>query len=208
MTVGTSIFLSALIISAAILFSVTKDRWNWKRLSRWVILLPTALIAFVVAVGYVYTAIKDRPKPQTQFFDISLRATPADVKFAKGEPTSKDGEDRWIYNVSNPQMPADAQPAQYLIQFKDGRVRFILYTAEKSQLDKPYLMDFTLGSSFNQINDKLGTPSYTSTSSDDLSRLLSYNKYNVFFTFEQAEVVAYGIFDSQGEPVKFKEEKP
>lgn len=38
MTLGTGLFLSALILSLVILYSVTRDRWNWRRLVFWVCL--------------------------------------------------------------------------------------------------------------------------------------------------------------------------
>ena len=34
MSLGTGIFLSALVVSAVVLFLGTKDRWDWPRLSR------------------------------------------------------------------------------------------------------------------------------------------------------------------------------
>ena len=44
MNVGDSIFLSALILGAVGLYAATKDRWNWKKLVKYVVGVPTVLI--------------------------------------------------------------------------------------------------------------------------------------------------------------------
>jgi hypothetical protein len=206
MTLGTSIVIAAVLLSVVILFAVTKDRWNWKRIIRWAVFLPLGL-AVIAAVGvYVYLRIEERPKPQNEFFGIQLRAMAADVKFAKGEPSAKkEDEDRWIYYVGS--SSAGREAGQYHVKFKNGRVRFVLYRAASPEISYPYLLGFTIGSSYQQVQEKLGSPSHTSTSSDDLARIFSYDRLNTFFSFSQSEVVAFGIFDPQTGPVRFISEK-
>jgi hypothetical protein len=205
MTLGTSIFLSTLMLSVVILFVVTKDRWNWKRIVRWAFVLPLGLAVIAAAGVYMYLHLQDQPKVQDDFFGIQLQATVADVKFTKGEPSAKDGEDRWIYNVGF--SSDDEKDAQYLVQFKNGRVRFVIYSAEPSIIVNPYLLGFTIGSHYQEVQKKLGAPSHTATSADDLDRMLSYDRFNSFFSFRQSKLAAYGVFDPQEGPMRFRSEK-
>ena len=126
MSIGTGIFLSAALLAIVILFAVTKDRWNWKRIARWGLLIPIALVSVLSAGIYAHTRWEKRSTPQVTFNDIKLGASPADVKFAKGEPTSMDGPDRWVYDAGTGSGERNA--AKYLIQFKEGRIRFARLT--------------------------------------------------------------------------------
>lgn len=83
MSLGTSIFLSSVVLAIAAIFIATKDRWNWKKLTLW----SVGAGCLIALVAYAYTSIQQRPKKETSFGDIPLGATKADVKFLKGEPT-------------------------------------------------------------------------------------------------------------------------
>src|SRR5262249_50969240 len=68
----------------------------WKKIISW----PFAGL-IVIALGLlIYNTIKERPKVQASFWDISLGATESDVKFLKGAPDAvskiKD-KDTWEY---------------------------------------------------------------------------------------------------------------
>jgi hypothetical protein len=212
MTLGTSIFLSAVILSVVILFTMTKDRWNWKRIARWAVFFSLGLVVIVlltVAGRHLYSMIEERPKPQTEFFGIPLQATVADVKFAAGEPTIKEGEDYWIYQKMSYFSKKIA--AEYLVDFENGRVWFILYRSYKDNnygTVHPRLLGFTFGSSYQEVIKKLGKPSSISNSSDDLEKTYSYDKLNVFFAFRQSAVYAYGIFNPQEGTLKYRSENP
>jgi len=96
MSLGMGIFLSSLVLGPIALIIGTKDRWNWKKIISW----PFAGL-IVIALGLlIYNTIKERPKVQASFWDISLGATESDVKFLKGAPDAvskiKD-KDTWEY---------------------------------------------------------------------------------------------------------------
>lgn len=202
MSVGTAIFFAAVLVSAAILFAATKDRWNWKRIGKWSVLVPLGVVAVVGGATYLYFLWESRPTPLASFTEIPLNATPADVRFIKGAPTKTDGPDRWIYNVGTGSAPADA--AQLLVQFEQGRIRFVLYTASDQQIINPWVLGFSIGSSYEQVLDKLGQPSHVANSADELDRMFSYGKYNTFFSFRQARLVAYGIYQPSFGPMAFR----
>lgn len=58
MTIGTAIFLASLLFGTILLFAITKDRWNWVKITK---RLGLALLAGVVIVGgYLgWVAIRD-----------------------------------------------------------------------------------------------------------------------------------------------------
>ena len=220
MTLGTSIFLSVVILSTVILFVMTMDRWNWKRIVRWVVFLTLGLVViFAVTLVGIYISgdhphyrTEERSKLQTEFFGIPLRATVADVKFTKGEPSVREGEDHWIYRFyKRESYYAKMDSVSYLVQFRNKRVRYISFISNTSegywQIGQPFLLGFGIGSTYKEVQKKLGEPTNISTSSDDLGRIYSYDKLNVFFVFAKSSVYGYGIFDPREGPIKFLSEK-
>lgn len=204
MTLGDGIFLSSIVLSLVALFAITKDRWNWSRIAKWGLLAPAGVALFLSGVAYLYGSWNDRPTPQHTFAEIALTATPADVLFVKGEPKRKDGPDRWTYDVGSGSAAPDS--AKYLVMFKDGRIRFVLYTASSDQLVHPWLLGFTIGTSYERVVERLGQPSSTSVSEDQFDRMFSYEKYNSFFSFSRGKLVAYGIYQPKGGPMAFRNE--
>jgi hypothetical protein len=204
MTLGDGVFLSSILLSVVALFAVTKDRWNWRRIAKWGLLVPVAAILLLGGGVYLHGRWTDRPVPQTKFGEIELTATPADVLFVKGEPQLKDGPDRWVYNAGSGSAAPDA--AKYLVMFKDGRIRFVLYTAGAEQIVNPLLMGFDIGTAYDRVTERLGQPSSISISESQLDRMFSYEKYNTFFSFSQGKLVAYGIYQPKSGPMAFRTE--
>ena len=203
MTLGTGIFFSSLALSLVVLFAVTKDRWNWKKITKWVIVAPVLLLSATALCIYVYGLWEERLTPQSEFFGLQLRAVPADVKFAKGEPTKVEEDGYWAYHVGT---TASKDRAQYLVKFKDGRVRSVLYGTDGSEIINPYLLGFSHGADYDSVLRKLGPPSFVSVSKDELRRMLSYEAFNVFFAFRASKLETYGIYDPAHGPMKFKDE--
>ena len=204
MSVGTGLFLSALFLGIVILYVATKDRWNWKRLIEWVVGLPVVLL-IVGGLGlWGYYTYEDRPTAQDEFYDLKLGTPRADVRLAKGEPTSKDGPDRWTYNAGS--LSAGADAAIYIVKFKDDKVRYILYTASPSQIYHPYMHGLQLHSKYDAVLKKLGEPSHDAISKDGLERMASYEQYKTFFVVRKSEVIAYGIYDPTMGPMEYSKE--
>lgn len=205
MSIGDGIFLSAVLLSVVGLFAATKDRWNWRRVLRWVIGLPVALGALLAAGLWAYSKYEDRPVAQVEFEGLRLAATPADVRFLKGEPIQRHStEDRWVFSAHS--SSGEPEDAVLIVQFREGKLRHVTYWANERQIVRPYLLGFSLGSDYEAVLQKLGAPSNVSTSVDGLTRLLSFARYNVFFEFERGRVRSFGIFDSATGPVRFNKE--
>jgi hypothetical protein len=200
MSLGTSIFLSAVLLSVVILFAVTKDRWNWKRILKWATATPLCLFAVVIGGMYLQDAWESRPTPQTQFDGFSLGASPGDIKLAKGEPNEIVDSERWLYYSGD-------RKSGYQVNFQDNKVRYVLYASTEANYSTPNLLNLTKGATRDEIKARLGEPSHVHTSSDSLRQVLSYDKYNVFFELEKHRVIAYGIYHRTFGPMQFDEEK-
>lgn len=205
MTTGDGIFLSAVLLSIIALYAATRNRWNWRRVAKWGLGIPFIGVATVGLCIWIYSTYDGRPTAQDEFEGVKLTATPADIRFLKGDPIPKlSVVDRWVYDAHS----GSAQPedAILVVQFRDGRVRYIMYLATERQIVNPYLLGFTIGAHYEEVVKTLGNPSHTSTSADGLSRVLSFDKYRVFFEFERGKVRDYGIFDPSKGPVIFSNE--
>ena len=192
MTIGSGIFLSTILLSLVTIFVVTKDLWNWRRIAKWGLALPLAG-ALIIGAGvnlyeHLYERWEERLTAQTSFGRIALNAKKADVKFSRGEPTSTAGLDAWIYNAGT--ELAEPGAAKYFVRFREGRIRFVLYTANDAQIVHPQLMGFTIGTPHERVIEKLGQPSNVANSANDLDRMYSYQTYNVFFSFTQGKLVS------------------
>ena len=202
MSVGDSIFLSAVLLSIVGLYAATKDRWNWKRLTKWVVSVPLILLVVLGLGVWAYSAYQDRPTAQNEFGGVTLAAPQADVRFAKGEPISKHSdENKWVYYAGS--GSAKPQDAAYMIRFKDGKVRYVMYWGKLQQIVHPWLQGFTIDTSYETVLQKLGPPSHTATSPDGLERMLSYDKYHTFYSFVQAKIQGFGIYDPSSGPMEY-----
>lgn len=202
MDVGTGIFLSSLFLGAVGLFVATKDRWNWKKIFLWPLGILVVILAIAYAGGYAYDQYKTRsvpPEKQTSLWGISLQATPADVKFAKGEPSSKLDEDTWRYLLS----AGDEGNGSYIVRFKDGKVRFIIF--DGPPLHAPAVSGVSPNSSLTEIEALLGKPSNVSHSKDELQRIYSFERFNFVAGFAKGQIYGLGIYDPTTGPVKFNE---
>ena len=183
------------------LYAATKDRWKWRRIAKWLFGVPVALIVIGGLGLWGYSIYQDRPTPQTEFGSIKLGESMAEVRFKKGEPSKKHGEDVWQYNSGTGDK---LHESTYAVMFKDGNVRWVRYFGSK--LYSPYLLGFSASSSYDDVIAKLGQPSYVSISKDGLTRMLSFDKYRVVFGFEQARVEVFGVYDPAHGPLRFSEE--
>lgn len=202
MSLGTSIFLSAILLGIIALFIATKDRWNWKKIFLWPFAVLFTLAVVIGAGVWVYSLISERPHVQTAFWEIPLEATKSDVKFLKGEPTKLDGENVWVYVTKKGYSNEDFY---HVIYFNGDKLRASLYTGP--YLGSPGIQGLDIGATQEAILKKFGTPSTISVSEDDLEKIFSFREYNVFFSVRENKAYALGMFNPQFEPMKFKKGK-
>jgi hypothetical protein len=206
MSLGTSVFMSAVLLSIVVLFIATKDRWNWKKLASWLFGVAVAVPLVAVLGLYAYSYIAELPKAQLFFWDIPLGATESDVKFFKGAPTEIPDKDHWVYKEEKNRSSDDK--LQYLVEFKEGKVRSVLVFTSSHFLYAPELQGIRHGASQQQVIEKFGSPSHVSISEDDLTRILSFEQFNLVFFLRENRVVAYSMYDPKFGPLRYAKEKP
>ncbi len=204
MTLGTGIFLSSLLLGLVVLFIATKDRWNWRKIILWPLLTIISLSIIGGISFYIYKTVAEKPSTQTSFWDISFNTTKKDIKFVKGEPTEITDMGSWVYKITQNSYNDDKDV--YVINFKNDRVRFVMYFGS-NWLSAPDLQGKWITSSRDEIIKKFGEPSSIVHSADELERIISYDQYNVTFILRENKVTAYGFYNPAYEPIQFAEEK-
>ena len=88
MTLGMGIFLSTLMLSAVIIYALTMNRWDWRKIIfRSFISVGVAVILSAIAVAVFI--LKDRFLPlaiQKEYAGVQLGMTMDEVKYAIGYP--------------------------------------------------------------------------------------------------------------------------
>lgn len=202
MTVGEGIFWGAIVLALVGLYATTKDRWKWKRIAKWGVGIPAALLVLGGLGTWAVNTYGERAQPKHVFGGVTLASSEGDVRFAKGEPSKVVEPGLWVYYAGS--GSAKTESAGYVVRFKDGKVRYVSYLASSDQIVTPDLQGFTMGAAYARVLDKLGPPDHVATSDDGLQRIVSYDKLNTFYTFEKAEVRELGIYDPSTGPLLFK----
>jgi hypothetical protein len=210
MDIALAIVVSVALLSVVLLFVATKDRWNWKRITAIVIGAP-AVVALLATCGVVaYDRYQNLPRAQLSFEEVPLLASRADVRFLKGEPNADmSGVEEWVWALPVQRGMLNQGPvrkASLSVTFWKDSVGRVAFIADTGRTESPWLLGFHLGSSYEDVFEKLGQPSFVSTSKDGLLRILTFATFNVFFAFERGRVTAYGITAGRNGPVRFIDE--
>lgn len=207
MSLGDGIFLGALFLGLVLLYIATKDRWKWKAIFRRGAFVIVGAIAVIGLGAFAYFKYSNWPEAATGLGGVRIGASPADVKFSKGEPskirsitlTDPDGkshdEPLWIY---------EGEHTYYVIYFGKGSVTRILAGGDRLYL--PSIKGVSTYDSIESLISKLGEPSHVSRSKSDLERIYSFAKYNVAFTYSKGEMETVIVGVTQSWPSRFVEE--
>lgn len=187
MTLGTGIFLAALLLSATWLYIATRDRWRWKRIVA-VLVGGTLSMAASVALGiWGYTEWQDRPYQMNELNGIRLGTTERDVRFYKGAPSSS-SKDEWIYEVRD--YKGDTE-LSYVVNFDGGTVQSVWATGQHGRVPGVFGLSSYMGTA--DLIQKLGEPDSMSGSKDGAVRMLYYKRFNLTFGFAADRLHAIGI---------------
>lgn len=198
MELGTGIFLSALFLGTIFLYVFTKDRWNWKKIILWNLGVLFGLSLIGIGAIYFYDKKSSEPVKGSELWEISLNDSIGDVKFKKGEPYSKPDPEIWVYK------PYETLEGEYVIYFRENRVRAVIYKGPS--YNAPHIKGVSFYDSVEDLEKKLGKPSFTSTSNDELRRLFSYPNFNMAAQFESGQINALGIYNPEMGPLRFRDE--
>lgn len=205
MSIGTAIFLSVLIFSLTILFAVTKDWWNWKKIVRWGFGITFLLIASGTLAVLAFSHFASLKKPLERFYNVSLRTSEKEVRFMKGEPTRIDSSDQWTYEIKNP--VSGQVDGSLIVKFRDRSVRYIMYIPNGYDAAAEHPFGIFAGSTIDLVEATLGKASSVSESDNGAARIYSYANYNTFFGFSKGVVEIYGIYDPATGPMKMSSQK-
>ena len=142
------------------LFIATKDRWNWKKIFLWPLGIIVGLGVVGGSIAYLYQQYEDRPRKLTELWGVSLNDSAGDVKFKKGEPTRRLDNDLWVYR------PYETIEGDYVVYFKNDRVRSVMYFGP--MYNGPSVFGVGHYDSPQELDAKLGPPSYVSRAKDEL----------------------------------------
>ena len=199
MGLGTSIFLSSLVLGVIALFIATKDRWNWTKLVLWSTVVLVGLGALGAAGWWTYSYIES-PRRLTELWGIKLGASSSDVMFLKGAPTNNVDEETWQYEIGT-----ETSKRGYVVRFKGGKVRFVAYYGERLFWG-PSIPGVSTFASATDIQQRLGEPSHVSSSEDRLSRWLSFDRWNVALLMTKDEIKGLAVYALQHGPIRFAKE--
>jgi len=196
MSLGTAIFLSALLLGIIFLYRSTSDRWNWKRGIKRGVFVLVAIIVVSIGGYLTFDWISNRPKKQSAYMDLKLGMTANDVLFLKGQPYKKEPE-RWVYRLSD--SSSRAWDAILIILFDKGKVDGIVAQPSSDSYTWRYSVNkISYGDSLKDITKKFGEGYTMSQSVDGLSRIYNFPKHQVLFELEQNKVKSLGIFEGKG----------
>lgn len=183
MELGTGIFLSSLFLGTIPLFIFTKDRWNWKK----IVFFPIVLVAVCLVGYFLYEKYESWPRKLDVMWGIPLGASMSDVKFMKGNPSIVE-DSYWVYFLDK-----NDHTNAYIVDFKDNRVRAIAFWG--NGLSMPSLNGVNYYKALSDVDSILGPPSHVSRSKDDLSRLYSYETLSMYLRAEKGTITEIGIYD-------------
>ncbi len=193
MTLGTGVFLSSLFLGLVALFISTRDTWNWKKITKR-FAAGTAIVVTLLGLSiYVGIKVSNWPEREISYWDVSINATKSDVKFLKGHPAATEGDDIWIYGKEDYASVFLGSEPIYVVWFQDDKVKRIECFSDTR--DCPPVQGTYLDQPNDRIVEHFGHPSHISNSKDDLSRTLSYDRYNVFFELQRNRVTSMGVYD-------------
>lgn len=97
MELGTGIFLSSALIALVLLYGFTKDRWRWRKVVGWTLLVLVILVGGAAAVIAIAQYWQEWFPPQlgrqTHYAGLKLGMTPQEVMYIKGSPPEVLGEE-------------------------------------------------------------------------------------------------------------------
>ncbi len=176
MTIGTSIFLSSLIIAILILLVITKDHWNWAMVLRRtiLILLSIFLIGALTFGGYHY--YNNIPKVQNEMWGLKLGQSISDVKIIKGKPDfilEKDSIFAYITSYGTAKE-------YYALEFKNGAlISIICLWRGEPILQK--IQTISNHSSLSDIVKRFGKDYQIADTDSGFTRIYRYPQYHLRF---------------------------
>jgi len=186
MSLGLGLFLGMFFCGIILLYTQTKDRWNWGKSRRFILYLigiPIALVASYFGSMYLYEEYQHRPVVISNLVGFELGEKFQDIIFKHGEPndTTEEAEfaARWIVENSDKKgtkkfesiaelykllRPKKAGIIDGIYLFKSNQLtiknnvlELINYKCNSDSFDKTNLNGINCGSTGEEILNKFGS---------------------------------------------------
>jgi hypothetical protein len=92
----------------------------------------------------------------------------------------------------------------YIYFTPEEDIRFLVYYRTESYGGLE-IGNISISDRYDKVLKKFGNPDTVSISKDNLTRITSYKKYNVFFEFEKNKVTSLGVYNQKYGPIEYKE---
>lgn len=178
-------------LALVILFAVTKDRWDWRRLSKRVVTLVIVGSALIASIAWAVRWNDLRPKRVDSLAGVSLRSPASEVMFRLGEPAEQ-SDKVWTYTHYDRKMH---------VGFDEHRVSRILIQPIGNCSEM--LQRIGDGSDYDELLARLGKPDTVKDADDGKVRVLFFDRYQSVFFCEGGKVTAFGIYDPERTEKKF-----
>jgi hypothetical protein len=215
MSIGWGIFLSSLILSAVILYGVTKDRWNWRKTARTVGLGVVSVL--VLAIGtwgviYVWDQLPVSVSKQTQYAGLRIGMPQDEVMYIKGYPPTVFGEaenEGWQPLIETKKLEQGKKVQDYRewsYEISGGRID-VEFDADKKAIiviscyssDRlrrcPSIGGISDGNTEQEVTHKLGKAD--SARIEGVTKSLYYKKLGIYFVLAQEQVYTLGVNDTR-----------
>lgn len=199
MQTGTALFFGLALVAIAILYHSTKDRWNWRKITKKILLIPIGLVG-ICLILWLYSFTKDkidnRPVKQITLEGVKIGEKTSDVLFKKGKPIYPNSDNElFFYSLPEESMLA--------ISFKEDKVAAITHFCNGIGLVgrvcpyDPEINGVKFKTMADEVENKLGKPDAIKCSSDQLHRVYSYKKYQTEYSIDNDGVFSISVYDGE-----------
>ena len=201
MTLGTGVFLSAIFLGIVALLIGTKEKWTWKGLFLYPLLVIVVLGSVITAAIYGYGQGYYGPNKigkEMEYAGIRLRSTKSDVLFAKGKPIKEEAPDDMGEVVFT---YGDSDFLIWVWFGKDGLVSGVSAACNPGSNHKlPSLKNISNRSDLSSIQGRLGKADFVKDIDGGVSRVYGFPRYNLRVAYCGGEMELLGIRDYEKYP--------
>lgn len=183
-TLGTGIFLSAVILSVVALYALTRDRISWLKALRRTLLVLIVLGSVGGGAYYAWDEYQSRPRQLEGLWGIRIGDSEADVVFRKGAPKVT------CVNPADPEWKAawyekgDYDPV-IRISYQAAKVFKLLAYHDLWDVDLPSGMELYQGASSEAVIEHWGKPDSVEMRNENKSRVLSWPRFGIQLGFTE-----------------------
>jgi hypothetical protein len=216
MSIGSAIFLAALVFAILYLYKITRDRWNWRRIMRRT-LVATGWVVTVTALAltgvFVNEKLGSRPQTQTGYADLRLGMTMAEVEYVKGSPqyamekSEKQTSPKWTIWKPTKDLKDNEQIEDYTaweypgdddtrvdVNF-DVKTKLVIQIAcfSHTNMKCPTLLGIHDGMNETSVIERLGKPSQEKI--QGVVQEIAYEHIGAWFRLEKTKVYMLGVMN-------------